>query len=53
MTISGLMDLEADDLAWAKPRVNQARASFAEGDISAGEAYLQGLDDRIAKLQSS
>ena len=53
VAVSGLMDLETDDLAWAKPQVDQARASFAEGDVSAGEAYLQRLDDRIAKLQSS
>ena len=53
VAVSGLMDLEADDLAWAKPHADQVRASFAEGDISAGEAYLQRLDDKIAKLQSS
>jgi antitoxin ParD1/3/4 len=53
VAVSGLMELETDDLAWAKPQVDQARASFAEGDVSAGEAYLQRLDDKIAKLQSS
>ena len=53
VAVSGLMEFGADDLAWAKPKVDQARASFAEGDVSAGEAYIQRLDDRIAKLQSS
>lgn len=53
IAVSGLMELEADDLAWAKPQVDRARAGFAEGDVSAGDAYLQRLDDKIAKLQSS
>jgi antitoxin ParD1/3/4 len=53
VAVSGLMELETDDLAWARPQVDKARASFAEGDVSAGEASLQRLDDRIAKLQSS
>jgi Arc/MetJ-type ribon-helix-helix transcriptional regulator len=53
VAVSGLMELETDNLAWAKPQVDQARASFAEGDVSAGEAYLQRLDDKIAKLRSS
>lgn len=39
VAVSGLMEFGADDLAWAKPKVDQARASFAEGDVSAGEAY--------------
>ena len=53
VAVSGLMELETDDLAWARPQVDKARASFAEGDVSAGEAYLQRLDEKIAKLQSS
>ena len=53
MAVSGLMDLGTDDLAWAKPQVDQARASFAKGNVSAGEAYLKRLDEKIVKLQSS
>ena len=53
VAVSGLMELETDDLAWARPQVDKARASFAEGDVSASEAYLQRLDEKIAKLQSS
>ena len=52
VAVSGLMELETDDLAWAKPQVDRARASFAEGDVSAGEAYLRRLDGRFAKLNS-
>jgi antitoxin ParD1/3/4 len=53
VAVSGLMELETDDLAWAKPQVDQARASLARGDATAGKVYLKRLDARIAKLQSS
>jgi antitoxin ParD1/3/4 len=53
VAISGLMDLENDDLAWARPQVDQARASVARGDVSAGEDYLGRLDARIGTLRSS
>ena len=52
MAVSGLMDLGTDDLAWAKPQIDQARASLAKGDVSAGEAYLKRLNEKIAKLHS-
>ncbi len=52
MAVSGLMDLETDDLTWARPQVDQARASLTKGDVSSGEAYLKRLDAKIAKLQS-
>ncbi len=53
LAVSGLMDLETDDLAWAKPQVDQARASAARGEISTGDDYLKRLDAKIASLQSS
>ncbi len=53
MAVTGLMELETDDLAWAKPQVDQARASIAKGDVSAGEDYLKRLDARIVTLRSS
>jgi antitoxin ParD1/3/4 len=52
MAIADLISLEEDDLAWAKPFVEQARASAARGAVSNGEDYLKRLDARIASLQS-
>lgn len=51
--VSGLMDLAADDLAWAKPQVDQARASLARGDVLPGGHYLKQLETKIAKLHST
>ena len=49
MAIAGLMIDEEDDLAWAKPLVEQARASVAQGDVLTGDEYFEFLDDEIAK----
>ena len=51
--VAGLMDLEADDLAWAKPMVDQARASVTKGNIVSGEDYLNRLAAKAAKLKSA
>jgi antitoxin ParD1/3/4 len=52
MAIAGLMTIEDDDLAWAKPLVDKARASVARGDIISGEEYLKFLDRQIATLRA-
>lgn len=51
--VADLMTISNDDLAWAKPYVDQARASVARGDISTGEAVLARLRQRITQLKSA
>lgn len=51
--VADLMTVSNDELAWAKPYVDQARASVARGDISTGEAVLARLKQRIAQLKSA
>jgi antitoxin ParD1/3/4 len=52
MAIAGLMIDEEDDLAWAKPLVDEARAEIARGEVLSGEEFFASLDDQIAKLRS-
>jgi antitoxin ParD1/3/4 len=52
MAIAGLMIDEEDDLAWAKPLADQARASVARGDALTDEAFFGFLDDEIGKRHS-
>ena len=40
MAIAGLMIDEEDDLAWAKPAIDQARACIADGDVLTGDAFF-------------
>ena len=46
------MTIQNDDLAWAKPYVDEARASIARGDVSSGEDFLGRLDARLETLRS-
>jgi hypothetical protein len=41
-----------DDLAWAKPYVEEARASVSRGEVSSGEDFLKRLDARLEALRS-
>ena len=50
--ITDMMSLRDDDLAWAKPYVDQARASAARGEVIEGKAFLARLDDKIARLKA-
>ena len=50
--VADLMAMQADDLAWAKPYVDQARASAARGDVLSGEEYFERLDAKIGTLRS-
>jgi Arc/MetJ-type ribon-helix-helix transcriptional regulator len=52
LAVADLMAAETGDLAWAKPYVDQARASLARGDVISGSDYLEDLD-RKAKGQHS
>jgi len=53
IALADLMALYDDDLAWAKPYVDQARASAGRGDVLSQEAYFRGLETKIAALRSS
>jgi antitoxin ParD1/3/4 len=41
VAVADLKVLSEDDLAWAKPYVEQARASVVRGDVVSGEEFLQ------------
>ena len=51
--VADLMTAQHDDLAWAKAYVEQARASVARGDVTAGDDFLRRLESRLASLRSS
>ena len=51
--VADLMTISSDDLAWAKPYVDEARASVARGDVTTGELMLARLRERIAQLKSA
>ena len=50
--VADLMAMHRDDLAWAKPYVEQARASVARGDVLSGEEYFKRLNAEIESLLS-
>jgi antitoxin ParD1/3/4 len=50
--VAELMAIDADDLAWAKPYVEQARASVARGAVMSGEEFFRRLESRLDKLRS-
>jgi len=52
LAVADLMAAETDDLAWAKPYVDEARASLARGDAITGEEYLKGLDRKVRDPRS-
>lgn len=51
--IADLMTLANDDLAWAKPYVDEARASVARGESESAESVLAHLEKRITSLKSA
>lgn len=51
--VAGLMTAQHDDLAWAKPYVEQAREAVARGDVTAGDDFIRRLDSKLASLRSS
>jgi antitoxin ParD1/3/4 len=52
MAIAGLMIDEEDDLRWAKPLIEEARAEVARGEVLTAEDFFTFLDDESTKLQS-
>jgi antitoxin ParD1/3/4 len=52
VAVADPMAIHKDDLAWAKPYVEQARASVARGDILSGEEYFKRLNAKLQALRS-
>jgi antitoxin ParD1/3/4 len=51
--VAGLMSTDEDDLGWAKPYVEQARASVARGDVISGDEFFRRLERKLDTLRSS
>ncbi|HJU32072.1 MAG TPA: hypothetical protein VJ740_11475, partial [Hyphomicrobiaceae bacterium] len=51
--VAELMSIADDDLAWAKPFVEQARASIARRDVVPGDEFLRRIEAKIVSLRSS
>jgi antitoxin ParD1/3/4 len=49
--VADLMAIYGNDLAWAKPYVDQARASMERGDVLSGEEYFERLGAKLEQLQ--
>lgn len=49
--LSQHMDLDIDDLAWAKPLVDEARASIARGEVMTLEEHRARMEKRFGKLE--
>jgi len=45
------MDVDIDDLAWAKPLVDEGRASFERGEFMTLEEHRARMDKRFGKLE--
>ena len=48
--IAERMALEADDLAWAKPYVDEGRAAIARGEVVSLDEAIADIDAQIASL---
>jgi len=51
--VADMMAIDRDDLAWAKPYVDQARASVARGELISGEEFFARLTVKRAHRQTS
>ena len=52
VAVADLMAIHADDLAWAKPYVDEARAAVVRGEVLSGEEYFKRLDAKLESLRS-
>ena len=50
LAVAGLMTVEADDLAWAKPLVDEARASIARGEGIPADIVKAKLDAYLRSI---
>ena len=49
--IGDRMALEADDFAWAKPYLDEARAAVARGEVISLEDAIADIDAHLASLK--
>jgi len=52
VAVADLMAIHNDDFAWARPYVDQARASVARGDVLSGEEFFKRLNAKLEALRS-
>ena len=52
VAVAELMSIGDDDLAWAKPYVEEARASVARGDAISGDEFFKRLETKLDLLRS-
>ena len=45
------MDLDIDDLSWAKPLVDEGRAAFERGEFMTLEEHRARMETRFGKLE--
>ncbi|MBX9945654.1 MAG: hypothetical protein K2Y40_16345 [Reyranella sp.] len=45
------MRLDIDDLSWARPLVDEARASIARGEVMTLDEYRARMEQRFGKLE--
>jgi antitoxin ParD1/3/4 len=53
IAVADLKALSEDDLAWARPYVEEARASIARGDVISREEFFRRLNAKIYDLSST
>ena len=51
VAVADLRSIVDDDLAWAKPYVDEARAEAARGETIPGDDYLSWLRNRTESLR--
>ena len=49
--VADLMAIEEDDLAWAKPYVDEARAAAARGEVVSIDDAIADIDAHVAALK--
>jgi antitoxin ParD1/3/4 len=52
VAVADLMAIHRDELDWAKPYVEQARASVARGDVLSGEEFFKRLYARLSDIRA-
>ena len=50
--VADVMAIHRDDFEWARPYIEQARASVARGNAVSGEEYFKRLDGKLAALRA-
>ena len=51
LAVADLMAVDNDDLAWAKPGVEEARAAAARGEVLSLEEAVADIDAHLASLK--